>query len=76
MNKKEFLAKLKALIREIECMNQGVFEERFATGTLDFDHLDWRDPIKVVTSISMKKIPLTDKLAPGWTRDCKFTPVE
>lgn len=60
MEKEEFLLRLRAIVREITCMNPSVFDEEFKEGIIRFDHFCWNEENKIHTEISMKKIPVEE----------------
>ena len=58
MNKEEFLCRLKAIVREVTCMSDKTFDERFKDGVMNFANYTFCEPTKILTHIHMKKIIL------------------
>lgn len=61
MNRNEFLFTLKAITREISCMNPEVFEDRLKEGLIEFDRFSFSEPYKVHTKIHVEKIFVEEK---------------
>lgn len=58
MKKEEVHQRLKAVCRQITCMNPKEFEESFKDGEIKFDHHLFTEPAKIEIIIIMKKIPI------------------
>lgn len=65
MNKETFLCRLRAIVREVTCMSDSVFKERFQDDMMKFAYFTWDKPAaKIITQIKMKRIKIEEEPVP------------
>lgn len=65
MNKETFLCRLRAIVREVTCMSDSVFKERFQDDMMKFAYFTWDKPAaKIITQIKMKRIKIEEDTVP------------
>ena len=60
MNKEEVLCRLRAIVRQLTCMNPSEFENNIKNGKLkiEFDYMCWGEDAKIHTKIEMNKVEI------------------